>query len=65
MEHNWALSQYSVALESFKKRSRSGSQNKNKETHGSMSKHTKGAFSCVNYAKHLVRAHCYIFYYFY
>jgi hypothetical protein len=40
-EHNWALSQYFVALEGFKKRSRSGSQNKNKETHGSMSKHTK------------------------
>jgi hypothetical protein len=54
-----------VASNGFKKSSRSGSQNKNKETRGSMSKHTGELLPFVDHTRHLIRACCCILNYCY
>jgi hypothetical protein len=64
IDHDWAIYLEFVVSENFTKCSRSGAQNKNKKTHDSISKHTEGEILFIHHAKRLVRARCYIFYYF-
>jgi hypothetical protein len=47
------------------KRAHDGSQNKNKETRGSMSKHTGELLPFVDHTRHLIRACCCILNYCY
>jgi len=49
-------------IKSFKKHLCSGTQNKNKEIYGLMSKHIEGVFLFVHHVKLLVRA-CYYIYF--
>ena len=56
-ESNWENFQEFLALDDFKRWSRLELHNRNKKTHDSISKHTRGSFFFfVNHAKRLVRS---------
>ena len=56
-KNNWKRYQEFLTLEGFKRRSWSGSLNKNKKTHSFISKHADESLRFTNHAKHLVRAY--------
>ena len=60
MESNWEHFQEFMALDGFRRCLRSGSQKRNKETHGSMSTHPGGSLPFVNHGNCLVIP-CYTF----
>jgi len=54
--YNWAMYLEFVVLKSFIKHLRSGKQNQNKKTHGSISKHTRGVIPFIHHSTRRSRA---------